>query len=1630
MLSTNFLCIFPDLARDLKSRQWFVRPFLLACLSRNPKFVGSGIAGLQRLVVSDALPRDALADVLDAFQECSTLALDIQLKVLQALPSLLQNYAGSLTGDLLLAAFQVCFLLYNSRTAVVSNTAAAALQQLVSSTLEKVLEGSEDLSTDGPILELTIGDDIISVHGAALDAYRMLDDICLLTDGQRPKHLAPASLAQNFGLELLESILTNHTDALSVHLEQVHVLRIRLMPLVIKVLSEKVSFSTTVRIMRLLGLIVGRFLSELAPECEMALSLLNHMLDPDAAPTWKRILCLEVFRGFHLEPALIRRLYAMYDEADEKNNIIRDHLGNLVRVASEKPAIIGLGQQSSKTQSLDETDESGEQAVVQAGGVVGSIGTPVASVNSEKYGISNLWSTVRVPCIEILDKSEAPALPVTYIYSLALACVTSYSEGLARFLLPFTVPPDNRSKRKQQTTQDIPVDDGAGVQTGRGLSRTQSYGGRKKPVNPLSMSNHVLYGQISTSAQMVDHCWPALLAASSTYLNATLDSENYHALIRSVQKFTQIAGLLELAIPRDAFLTTLGKHAVPSINTNSLAIGDQKRGSLDEPTDSDRVSSPRPGINRQISDLKPPKVNTRHLLCLRALLNLGIALGPVLNTSWTIIFETLLQAELCLSYMNQSRKKPSRGSISVTENDPADPEDLGLEITAAETAASRLFEATSDLSTDAFLEFLGSLCSLLQLSSPTELPENGSASTQPSMHKDRKARSVSSFAIDGRSRDQSNCIIIAKIDELIQNNTVRLLHPSTSESGWDLLLEILNSITTTDQARTDIRIKASNTLHDLLIAVAVVEEPLTSEEWHVVRNRCLDALLHEIHGLHKSSSKQTKASEDCEVEVHRLALESLKQILEHCGESLVIGWDTVLEIIDSVSDGSGKAVDDKATVRVLSPKLIRSAFNSLQLVCSDFLNSVPTSQLLALLDTLYFFCTQDKDFNISLTTATFFRNVSDYLLASTEPITFELLPYRRTVQFDVADWIRRSSTQTPVQGLWLYLLLRLESLSCDTRLEVRHSALHTLFRIFEACFEQLTGFAAELCFDLVLVRALLDNEDRYSESQNSDRRNLENPTGRDWNRTAVVEVGGISEIYSQWLCASKESLAVEDTFVKLLERFNILLGRRILSLSEATFAGFNKVLAAMRAARLTGSVQSETFTKVWEIWDKCNPALHEDDSEKKQGDNQNALIAYLRCLQDLLRLTAQKFSVQNAKMVMKQVRLCVVDSAATVYTSDIDRMTPVQEMVLESLQLFPSVNPGIAPVLAQSINGFVTLAYEQEHEDSDRKQTYIALSKAAMSLLESFFIEHVGNRQLNMIAIAVEAGDALTVPISKKYTWKLEGKGSPPWQKATTTALAILETAVPIVQKYEQDLTLFWEVLVKTNDFIISADCAACTDSRAIPSDCDFDVEGFSRARKILVPGLGAASISDSIRGNFVESIFKNSLIHEPHIDDLARPGQGLLEGLRSIHIGRVQDLPPSPRSKMSYLLLDELFDLVAVHDGSLERVTLAQAAAPYLILRTGLTLKAYIMDHPLRGRMPQPRSQKQEMFYILRKLIELDSEPQAISAAPGITSEYKKHLHRIYQMLMRALKAAWRDEAMTKAIQAVLDAVGDDFGI
>lgn len=150
-------------------------------------------------------------------------------------------------------ALLLCFRLQDSRVVFVNNTAAATLRQLVIYIFERV--GEEDLTQQGqgqgqgmelemedvcaacpvaigidrkqPLLlaeksveddqndkkQDTLGLEQINeeqLGPCALDAYLLFQDLCLLTNSEHARFLSLSSISRTFGLELIESVLTNH----------------------------------------------------------------------------------------------------------------------------------------------------------------------------------------------------------------------------------------------------------------------------------------------------------------------------------------------------------------------------------------------------------------------------------------------------------------------------------------------------------------------------------------------------------------------------------------------------------------------------------------------------------------------------------------------------------------------------------------------------------------------------------------------------------------------------------------------------------------------------------------------------------------------------------------------------------------------------------------------------------------------------------------------------------------------------------------------------------------------------------------------------------------------------------------------------------------------------------------------------------------------------------------------------------------------------------------------------------------------------------------------------------------------------------------------------------------------------
>ena len=1468
-------------------------------------------------------------------------------------------------------------------------------------------------------------------------------------------------ISADIGLELVEAVLLQHGETIRLHSEAIHIFRSKLVPFILSLLADQSTFPTTLRAMRLVPLILINLINVVAPECERLLGLLNHMLDPEAAPLWKRILCMEVFRALHNEPTLIRNIYTVCDEREGSRDIIADHLGLMVRLAAEKPSLIGLGSQSSMPSNLKHlNDIAEEQAALQAEGFTGTIGAGMSLKSSESPGLSTEWSVPKVPCIEQLDKSEPPIIPPAYLYTIVLNCINTFSDGLARFLMPFSVPQETKLRRKQHVDDDNNVvtsvtgpTEGA---TGKSsLSRTRSFSkdrtiaASRLPVNPLSLESHVLYDQIRASGSMVDTCWPALLAAYSTFLHAALDAEFYRTLVRSMQKFTQVSAILRLSTPRDAFLTTLGKNAVPQgvvaaythVNTAS-SLDDVSSFKRRESSLITSEGSPNPSrggsfeIPQQSADGNGAAMNTRNLLCMRALLNLGIALGPVLDKAWSIIFETMQQADVVINNILSQRrpvpnKQPSAGSMRELGSSSSNVGEISTEIAAVRSATARLIESCSDLLDDAFRIVLLSLTSLIRDVVVGKSMNGIPHSPLPESPMPDRRASASVVSISKSIGDShANEFVIQIIHDLIKQNTARLLEPDSARNGWNIILDRLIEIIGMKTSNPEMRYKAGEAVTSLVSITATIPE--SADQAAKVRLRGLLALGRLIRSLYDNEGSGNKSSRSCEAEIHRLSLETLTYMLEKYGDSLTVGWDNVFGIIISSFEeevsNEGTVLETPASrvsIRLKSPTLVRPSFGSLELICSDFLSSVPSECVSLLIQAVHYFGIQQQDLNISLKSTTLCWNISVYLTQGEGLIKLNTAsPNEDRELRNNADFDRLGLHERPVL---LRLLICLVDVTIDPRIEVRNSALHTMFRILVAHGDRVPRNGWTPSVRTIIVQTISENERAYQELQKTpDFDQAESWTS--WDTTASLIVDGIARLFEQYISAMLLEPHFEDLWIEIVQQLKVLLDRRALDLGTAVFKALSKVLSEVAQEKLPFTSCTDA---VWELWLDYKPIQALGEPNKVKKDNQHLLLAYLDCMKDLYALRSKDVELELIRLIMERLRYCTLAVNLSAYIRDVDSMTAVQSQVLSSIDMLRSNVPGSQAEVLKCTSFLISLAYDQHAKARNHTgPTYVALSKSAMDLLMEHISKDWRTEDVYSSGAMTSAVHALGTPMKLRYQWSIEGKGEITWKRATANMVTLLQKVAAAALQFQQQGVLdpaFWSEVLSTCSAIMAADLSSCDVTSRIAADQDFDIQALQQLKLSLHLALGSNSQTDNLRSKYVESLFQNSIIHEPHPQDLPQPGKPFLDCLQSKHIGRVKTLPPTRRSKMSYVLLDWLIELVSQKDSSLGDIRLAEAAAPYLTLRVGIALKAYILDHPLRGLMPQPASQRRELLYLLKRMVELESEPMAFPNDGRGISRHKKHLHGIYPLVTKALKVAFRDERIQEALVTVIETIEDD---
>lgn len=1464
------------------------------------------------------------------------------------------------------------------------------------------------------------------------------------------------------------------------------------MPLTVRYLSERHSFSETVRVTRILLILLKRHMSLLPAECEMAFGLLTHLLEPDGTAPWKRVLCMEVFRGLYSEPGVVRQIYSLYDGEEGRKNILRDHMASLVKLASEKPSLIGVSNQSTiplrAEHSRSATDD---QIALETGGVTGVIGSSVPQTELKVPGISTQWSLVRTPYLDLLDKSDPPFPPETYIYSLVLNCISSFAEGLAKFILPLTVP-DLKSKRKNRL-----VNQEQGPDSARSSSDIQSHEPRmiqsssslKKsavPINPLDLQSHVQYTAIKTCADIVENCWPAVLATCSTFLRASLDDEFYHNLVRAFQKLAHVAGLLRLSVPRDAFLTTLGKAAMPASATGSKSqTPAHSSAGSSQPHDSPknkRKSSEVPRINPLSSDPSatpsaestPVSLSTRNLLCLRALLNLGIALGPTLDQpAWSILLETLQYTGLVIGASSSAMAKSTSGSAettSVSGND-VPTANLGTEVIAVQAASTKLFESTGDYPSSSFREILLALLNLSTFTEQesqkelaqevSETPNSPQSSRRPGTL-NQNARRVSHTVGKSRMQDEELKFVLEKGNDLAKSNLERLSSLNDEDDiAWQLLTQSLISTSTNAAVSPNLRLQASGTLNSL---VFLTMQPGNVDDENVrnkVQTRNLQTLIDQVASLYSSDMVSSKSLPITVTEIHEQCLEILQNILEQYAETFVDGWSLIFDLITGVFQGVAKVesgdqlnttTERRASGLPAGPRLVRAAYKSLHLVASDFLSLLPASCLLSLVNSLSSFASQTQDFNISLTTTSFFWNVSDFLQGQIDKFCIESHVDASVSEEKLGNLASDIDPSVSRNSLWLLLLLRIVDITTDPRSEIRNSAVHTLLRIFDAYGQQLSPKAWRLCMNRVLFQMVDGIENKLllpKSKQGGDTDDMKTRVA-----TTVVMINGVSNLITSFFDAIVSDEEFDQSWKRFLKYLQTLVDMCILEFSDATFVSLSSILLRVQSP---AGLSKEALQCAWDLWANGHPAADESALDLDKP-NQDAALAYIQSLQQIYRLYKDTLTAEQIEKVLEHLRLLVWNSVSPPYSPDVDRASAVQELTITCLKtLCLEKDESQAAILSTLADLSDSALAKWSPGDDSRKPTFVAFSKNIIDLI-SWYIASFGIKQDIFTNGALASSlEHLSTLITQKYRW--QGKDREPflWQKAVTTSLNVLEAAVPYVERHysgasEKNDTRFWQCVVDITHGIVSArgfQTQRLPNARVL-ADETFDIAALTRLKTLVLPSLGASAIPEAVRRDFACALFHSSFIYPPQRFDLPSCSieQDPLKEFYKIRDGRTFDPPPTLRPRIAYVLMDTFFELAANPDSkdtsaaSNPQILLARSISPYLLLRCAVALKCYIADQPLRGLMPQPTPARKALLHLLDHAVKLRSEPSAIPDPPSIktvtvtvtaepngnSSHHRKHLEWLYPLVANAIQVAGKerdDGQVLEALGKVLHEIG-----
>ncbi|KAJ8394001.1 hypothetical protein AAFF_G00055340 [Aldrovandia affinis] len=1041
-----------------------VQPFLMGCGTKEPKITQLCLAAIQRLMSHEVVSEAAAGSVITMLWQLMENGLE-ELKLLQTVLVLLTT-TTVVHDQVLSKAIVLCFRLHFTKDNITNNTAAATVRQVVTVVFERMV--AEDDQHKGveqplPVQGNSNRRSISMLRPSAKDAYMLFQDLCQLVNADAPYWLV--GMTEMTRTFGLELLESVLNDFPSVFLQH-----------------QEFSF-----------LLKERFRQGSAT--------------PSPVPVEKPYfpICMRLLR---VVTVLIKHFYSLLvTECEiflsllvkfldgEKPQWLRAVAVESIHRLCVQPHLLRSFCQSydmkphstkvfrdivnalgSFVQSLFIVPNSGNPAATSmpiGGSGLGS--QAVAQSSPGAAGVSGGLTTqaafdYRGTWIPLMTVTVQGSAKATYLEMLDKVDPPSIPEGYA-MSVAFSALLDlvrgiTTLIEKELANQEEAVAAQGSSKPGPGQGAANE---------PQSQHSEQEPGPQLVWEEMVSGCWCGLLAALSLLLDASTDEAATENILKAELAMASLCGRLGLVTPRDAFITSLCKASLPP--HYALTVLSSPTANLSNKTysiqgQSVQIISPSSESHQQVVAVGQPLaaqpqgtvvLTAKNIQCMRTLLNLAHCHGAVLGTSWQLVLATLQHLVWILGL------KPGSGGALKPGRAVEGPSTVLTTAVMADLPVisnilSGLFESSQYLDDVSLHHQINALCSL-------------SVEAMDMAYGNNKEPSL--FAV--AKLLETGLVNMERIEILWRPLTSHLLevcqHPNSRMREWGA--EAVTAL-----------IKAG---------LAYKHNPPLSQ------NQRLQLLL--LNPLRELSNI-------LHADIRQKQLESVLQILQSQGDSLGSGWPLVLGVIGAIRNDQGES-------------LIRTAFQCLQLVVTDFLPTMPCTCLQVVVDVAGSFGLQNQELNISLTSIGLLWNISDYFYQRAETIVQELNREEAEMQQQAQDegvaLNRPFHPAPPFDCLWLCLYAELGELCVDPRPAVRKSAGQTLFSTISAHGTLLRPPTWHTVVWKVLFH-LLERVRKFSTT--ADKEKIESGGGnilihhsrdtaeKQWAETWVMTLAGVARIFN------------------------------------------------------------------------------------------------------------------------------------------------------------------------------------------------------------------------------------------------------------------------------------------------------------------------------------------------------------------------------------------------------------------------------------------------------------------------------------------------------------------------------------